>query len=142
MDITSSNAIIMLSVPGLFDLPQQIQQFSADNVYGADSLEIAETAQGVDGILTGGFVYNPLNQSFELMADSPSNTFFDTVALRQRADQALYRIQGTTLLTSVGTKFTMRRGILVTWTPMPEAGRVLKARRHTVRWERVIPSPS
>lgn len=142
MDITASNAVIMLGVAGLFDIPQQLQQFSADNVYGTDPLEVAETAQGVDGVLTGGFVYNPTNQSFELMADSPSNYFFDQIALRQRADQTLYRIQGTTLLTSVGTKWTMRRGILVTWAPMPEAGRVLKARRHTIRWERVTPNPS
>lgn len=142
MDITASNAVIMLGVTGLFDIPQQLQQFSADNVYGTDPLEVAETAQGVDGVLTGGFVYNPTNQSFELMADSPSNYFFDQIALRQRADQTLYRINGTTLLTSVGTKWTMRRGILVTWAPMPEAGRVLKARRHTIRWERVTPNPS
>lgn len=142
MDITASNAVIMLSVAGLFDIPQQLQQFSADNVYGTEPLEVAETAQGVDGVLTGGFVYNPTNQSFELMADSPSNYFFDQVALRQRADQTLYRIQGITTLTSVGTKWTMRRGILVNWAPMPEAGRVLKARRHTIRWERVTPTPS
>ena len=142
MDITASNSVIMLAVEGLYDIPQQLQQFSADNIYGVDPLEVAETAQGVDGVLTGGFVYNPTNQSFELMADSPSNDFFDTIALRQRADQVLYRIQGTTLLTSVGKKFTQRRGILVTWTPMPEAGRVLKARRHTIRWERVTPNPS
>lgn len=142
MDITSSNAVIMLSVAGLFDIPQQLQQFSADNIYGTDPLEAAETAMGVDGNLTGGVVFNPTNQSFELMADSPSNFFFDQVFLRQKADQVLYRIQGTTSLTSVGTKYTMRRGILVTWQPMPEAGRVLKPRRHTIRWERVTPSPT
>lgn len=142
MDITASNAVIMLGVTGLFDIPQQLQQFSADSVYGTDPLEAAETAMGVDGFLTGGVVFNPTNQSFELMADSPSNFFFDQLYLRQRADQVTYRINGTTLLTSVGTKWTMRRGILVTYQPMPEAGRTLKSRRHTIRWERVTPSPS
>jgi hypothetical protein len=142
MDITSSNAIIMLSVAGLFEIPQQLQQFSADNIYGTDPLEAAETAMGVDGNLTGGVVFNPTNQSFELMADSPSNDFFDTLFQRQKADQVLYRVNGTVTLTSVGKKYTMRRGILVTWQPMPEARRVLQARRHTIRWERVTPSPT
>lgn len=142
MDITSSNAVIMLTVPGLFDIPQQLQQFSADNIYGVDPLTAAETQMGVDGFLTGGVVFNPTNQNFELMADSPSNFIFDQLYLRQRADQVLYRIQGTVLLTSVGTKFTMRRGILTTWMPLPEAGRTLKARRHTITWERVTPNPS
>lgn len=142
MDITASNAIIMLSVPGLFDIPQQLQQFSAENVFGVDPLAAAETQMGVDGYLTGGVVFNPTNQSFELMADSPSNFFFDTLYLRQRADQVTYRIQGTVILTAVGTKYTMRRGILTTWMPMPEAGRVLKARRHTITWERVTPNPT
>jgi len=142
MDITSANAVIMLAVAGLFDIPQQLQQFSADNIFGTNVLEAAETSMGVDGTLTGGVVFNPTEQNYELMADSPSNFFFDQVYLRQRADQALYRIQGTVILTSVGTKFTMRRGILTSWQPLPDAGRVLKARRHTIRWERVTPNPS
>jgi len=142
MDITSANAVIMLAVAGLFDIPQQIQQFSADNIYGVNVLAVAETQMGVDGNLTGGAVYNPTEQSFDLMADSPSVFFFDQIALRQKADLTLYRIQGTTILTSVGSKFTMRRGILRDWTPMPEAGRVLKARRATIVWERVVPNPS
>jgi hypothetical protein len=142
MDITASNAVVMLSVAGLFDIPQQLQQFSADNIFGTDPLEAAETAMGVDGVLTGGQVFNPTNQSYELMADSPSNFFFDQLYLRQRADQVTYRVQGTVLLTSVGTKWTMRRGILVTYQPLPEARRVLQARRHTIRWERVTPNPS
>jgi hypothetical protein len=142
MDITASNAVVMLSVAGLFDIPQQLQQFSADNIFGTDPLEAAETAMGVDGVLTGGQVFNPTNQSYELMADSPSNFFFDQLYLRQRADQVTYRVQGTVLLTSVGTKWTMRRGILVTYQPPPEARRVLQARRHTIRWERVTPNPS
>lgn len=141
MDITAANAVLMLSVAALFPVPVQIQQFSADNVYGMPSVAVAETTMGVDGNLTGGAVNNPREQSFELMADSPSNFFFDQIALRQQADLVLYRIQGTTLLTSTGTLYTMRRGILRDWTPMPEAGRVLKARRHVIVWEKVIPNP-
>lgn len=142
MDITAANAVIMLTVAGVFDIPQQLQQFAADNIYDMPTIAVAETQMGVDGNLTGGVVNNPREQSYDLMADSPSNFFFDQVALRQGADKTLYRINGLTLLTSVGTKWTMRRGILRDWTPMPGAGRVLKARRHTIVWETVNPTPS
>lgn len=142
MDITAANAVIMLNVPGLFDISQQLTQFSADNVYDMPSVAVAEVQMGVDGNLTGGAVNNPREQSFELMADSPSVYFFDQIALRQQADLTLYRIRGTTLLTSVGTKWTMSRGILRDWVVMPAAGRVLKSRRGTIVWQSVVPSPA
>lgn len=142
MDITSANAVIMLTAPGVFDLPYQLQQFAADNIYGTDPIVVGESMMGVDGHLTAGFVNNAVQQAYSLMADSPSNFFFDQIAMREKADQAKYPIRGTILLTSVGSKYTMVRGFLINWQPIADAARVLQPRRHTIQWERVIPNPS
>ncbi|MGA1801484.1 phage tail fiber protein [Rhizobium sp. HT1-10] len=62
--ITSANAIITLTIPGLFNTPVQLQGFSADNIYESEVQEIAETSMGVDGKLSAGYVFNPINQTF------------------------------------------------------------------------------
>lgn len=142
MDITSANATILLSVPLVFPTPQQLQQFSTDNIYGTDPIEAGQTEMGVDGHLTAGFVNVPTKQGYELMADSPSNYFFDQIYQLERANQTKYPISGVVLLTSVNTKWTMTRGFLSVYQPLPDAAKVLKARKHTITWERVVPSPS
>lgn len=142
MNITSANATIMLSVVGLFPIPVQLQQFAADDVYGTEAIQVGEDVMGVDGHLTAGFVNNPTVQRYALMADSPSNFFFDQIALQEKAQQTKFALNGVVLLTSVGTKWTMTRGFLRLWQPLPDAKKVLQPRTHTIAWERVVPSPS
>lgn len=142
MNITSANAQILLTVPLLFPQPFLLSKFAADNIFGTDPIQRGETVMGVDGYFTAGFVYTPTKQSYSLLADSDSNYFFDQVAMREQADQTKYEINGVVLLTSVGTKWTMTRGFLQMWQPIPDAGKVLKERKHTIEWSRVIPNPS
>ena len=75
--ITSANAIIMLTIPDLFPAPQQLQGFAADDVYGVNDLKSAEVLMGVDGKLSGGFVFVPIEWSISFQADSPSLDIFD-----------------------------------------------------------------
>jgi hypothetical protein len=142
MNITSANATILLSVPLLFPAPVQLQKFAADDIFGTDPIQTGEVQMGVDGHLTAGFTNVPTKQAYALMADSDSNFFFDQIALREKADQTKYEINGVVLLTSVGTKWTMTRGFMTMWQPIPDAKKVLQPRKHTIEWERVVPTPS
>ncbi len=142
MNITSSNAQILLSVPDLFPTPQQLQQFAADDIYGTEPVQAGETMMGVDGHLTAGFTFVPTVQRYALMADSPSHFFFDQIYAQEKAQQTKFPINGVILLISVGTKFTMTRGFLTTYQPLPDAKKVLQPRTHSITWERVLPSPS
>jgi hypothetical protein len=84
--LTGANAVLMLTIPPLFTTPQQIQGFAADDVYDLDEIESVETLMGVDGILSGGFVWKSQPQTIMLQADSPSNAVFDTWYSQQVAD--------------------------------------------------------
>lgn len=142
MSITSANAVIMLTLNPIYPSPFQLQEFAADNIFGTESLVAAETAMGVDGVLTGGFVNVPTIQRFHLMADSPSNEFFDNWYLRQKADQDTYNVSGTILLRSLGKKYTMVKGFLKAYQPLPNAARTLQAREHSIEWQSAVPNPS
>ena len=138
-DITSANASLILTCPGVFTAPQQIQGFATDDIYSTDPLEIAETMMGVDGYLSGGMVYNPVVTGMSLMAGSPSIPVFDQIYTQSRAQEAVYFMQGTIKLLSINMKYNLLNGILVTYPPIPDAKKLLQPRRFTIRWEAVVP---
>lgn len=142
MSITAANAVVMLTLQPIFLSPYQLQQFAADNIFGTDPLDAAETSMGVDGRLTAGFVNVSTRQTFYLQADSPANDFFDQWYGRQKADQDTYIAGGTILLRSLGKKYTMVRGFLKSYQPLPNAAKVLQARQHTIEWQSAVPNPS
>lgn len=141
MSLTTANAIITLSLPLLFPAPIQLQGFAADDIFDIDSIKSVETSMGVDGILSGGFVYSEIPQNITLQADSASNDFFDMWWLQMQAAQDVYTVNGVVLLKSVSSQFSMRKGFLTGYKPAPDAKRTLQPRRHTITWERVAPSP-
>lgn len=139
--LTAANAVIMLAVPGLFSVPQQLQGFAADNVYDIGNLDVAETAMGVDGYLSAGFVYNPIDQTFTLQADSLSNDFFDAWVAAVRQGTTALRCNGSTTLPALGKTYVHTNGVLVNMPPMSSAAKILKERKFLVRWQSVVANP-
>lgn len=141
MSITSANAILYLGVSGLFPTPQKIQGFAADDIFDTEALEVGDTMMGVDGYLSGGFVYNAVVQGFSIMADSPSADFFDNWVAAERLINDKYTAFGTIFLQGTGKKYAMTKGFLVTAPVLPDAKKLLQPRKFTIRWERVLPAP-
>lgn len=140
MSITSANSIIMLAVPGVFPVPQQLQQFAADDIFSSDSLQANEVAMGVDGFLAAGFVYTPMVWSVSLMADSPSNFFFDQWYQSMRKAVDTFRANGTIWLPSLGKKFDMVNGALTAYVPMSNAQRTLRSRQFGITFQNIAPA--
>lgn len=138
--ITGATAIVMLTIPGLFDVPFQLQGFAADDVYDTDELASSETLMGVDGKLSGGFVYVPVNQRYALQADSPSIIFFDTWWTTQQQIRDVITVNGLVSIPSVGRKYSMQNGFLTGYKPIPDAKKLLQPQRFAITWERVFPS--
>lgn len=138
--ITAANAVLMLSVTGLFPVPQQIQGFAADDVYDTEDLETAEILMGVDGKMSAGFVYNPVRQGFTLQADSSSNDFFEAIYSAEQAAREKYFLNGSVLLSSIGKLYTMTAGVVSGYKPLPDAKKVLQPRKFMITWERVLPA--
>lgn len=139
--ITSANAVLMLGVTGLYDSPRQIQGFSSDNITDMGDITQSETSFGLDGRLSAGFVYNEIVQNITLQADSESNDIFENWMNAQRQRKELYVAFGSILLRAVDRRYTMTRGFLRAAPPMPSIGRTLQARRYSITWEKVTPSP-
>ena len=140
--ITSANTILTLAIPLLFPTPVQLQGFATDDVYDIPRIKSVETLMGVDGVLSGGFIYVEILQDIMLQADSPSNSLFDTWWTQMQAAVDVYPANGSIVLPGIATKFTMVNGYLTGYTPAPAAKKVLQPRRFEISWNSIVPSPA
>lgn len=136
--ITSANAIVMFSVSDVFDTPQQLQQFSADDIFSTEDQERNQTMMGVDGYQTGGKVFLAVVQTFNLMADSISMDIFEEWMRQEDVNVETYKAQATVQLPSLQQKWTCTNGIMVRAQRMPTAAKVLQPRHFVISWERVV----
>lgn len=140
MSITSANAVFMLNISDLYDAPQQLTNFATDDIYDVDTLAAAEAMMGVDGKLSSGFVFEPVQMKIAFMADSPSLAIFENWYQSNRATVDVYIAQATITLPSVNRKYTMNNGTLVSYPVMPAAKKVLQPRIVGITWESAVPS--
>jgi hypothetical protein len=138
--LTSANVILMFSVPLVFPTPQQIQGFATDDVFDTDALEVAQTQMGVDGLLSGGFVFNEIKQSYTLQADSPSVSFFDNWSASNKAALDSFTATATFIFPSLGVKYSMIKGFLVNYPPLPTVKKIVQPRKFMIHWESASPS--
>ncbi len=139
--LTSANAVITLRIPGLFNTPVTLQGFMTDNIYDTPTVEVNQTAMGVDGKLSAGFVFNPIDQTFYIQADSSSGDIFDTWWGNMITQRDTFRCFGETSLPALGTTYTSNNGALISWPPIPTAGKILQGRQALIRWESIVPNP-
>lgn len=139
--LTGATTIITLTVPGIFTSPQQLQGFTADDVYDIDQQEIVETLMGVDGKQSGGFVIVAVKQNFTLQADSVSNDLFEQWASFMRQNRDAIPCSGYTSLKAIGKAYNSVNGFLTLFSPAPAVGKLIKPRKYTISWESIQAVP-
>ena len=110
--ITSANSIFLISVGGIFPVPQQLQGFAADAAFAFDSVQPAEVVMGVDGNMSAGYVPFMTVQTVTLMPDSPSLSIFETWLGATNTAREVFFANGHITLPSIGRKFVLTRGVL------------------------------
>lgn len=140
--ITSANSILMIGVTDLYPVAQKIEGYSADEMFDWDMIQNAEAQMGVDGRLTGGWVASALRGTLTLQADSPSNDFFDSWNRAQKEIKDLYFGFAILTLPSLGKKFTLTKGILTDFNPIPSAAKIMRPRKYNLTWETYDSAPT
>lgn len=140
-DITSANATLVLAIPLLLPVPQQIQGFSAEDIFTTAPVVPVETMMGLDGALSGGFV--PTEKKFEitLMAGSASNTFFDAWIAGMYAAYQAVAASGSLSLPSIGRFYTLTNGFLTRHPPIADGRKILQPRRFEITFENIVGAP-
>lgn len=138
--ITAANSIFLLSIPGIFPVPQQLQGFMADAAFAFDSVDPAEVVMGVDGNMSAGYVPYMTPQTISIMPDSPSLVIFETWLAACNTSRDVFYANGQISLPSIGRKFTLTKGVLTSAKAAPDAKKVLQGIEYKVTWNIVAPS--
>lgn len=139
--ITGSTAVYQLAVGGLFNTPQRLQGFAADDVWSTPAVQSAEVLMGVDGVMSAGFVFVPIVQSISIQADSDSGILFDEWWAAQQAAEDIYFANATVVLKALGQKWNMNRGVLTSYAPIPDVKKLIQPRKFEITWNGMSPAP-
>lgn len=140
--ITSANSVVMLSVAGLFPVPQQLQGYTADRAWETANVAKTESVIGVDGRKSAGYIFSLVEQTFTFMPDSPSIDIFDAIVNAMDAAREIFILSMTITLPSVGKSYICRNGTLKDAKPLANGGRVLEAQNYVIEWESIRPTIS
>ena len=91
--ITSANASITLTIPGVFSSGVLLQQFAVDDILDPEPQELTESRVGADGDVVGGYVFN-LNK-FRMMFQANSESIPVFYAWKAAQDAAVDVIAAT-----------------------------------------------
>jgi hypothetical protein len=140
--ITSANATLMVSVGGLYEIPQTIQGWASDDAFASESAQIVESLMGIDGTLSGGFVHRERKMSITLQADSPSIRFFDNWAQAQEAALDIYWANAILTLPGPHLAYALRKGLLEGYSVFSDVKKVLSPRKFQLVFERIFVTPT
>lgn len=138
--ITAANSIFLLSVGGIFPVPQQLEGFAADAAFAFDAVDPAETVMGVDGKMSAGYVPYMTVQTISIMPDSASLAIFETWLGANNTAREVFFADGQITLPSIGRKYVLTRGVLTGAKAAPDVKKVLQAIEYKVTWQSVAPS--
>jgi hypothetical protein len=141
-DLTAANAIVTLTAPGVYNTPFTLQEYAADDIFSSPQIEAGEGSMGVDGVYSAGFYYKEVSQEYTLQGNSPSNKFFDDLYAFEQANLTKVPLTGSTTLLGLGLVWVQTRGFLMMYNPIVSAGRIVKPRKHEIRWNLVAPQPA
>jgi len=141
-DLTSANSVLTITIPGVYDSPQQLQGYSADDIFSVGAITTAETTMGLDGNLSGGWVPAPIPFTFTLQGDSVSNDIMDNWAQQAKANRTPYVCTLTAVLPAVGLSYRAIRGFLTSYSPVADAKKILQPRQYTITFQDFNPSPT
>jgi hypothetical protein len=125
--LTAANAIVSITVPGLFPVPQIIDGFEIEDNFTSGAISIAETVLTLDGELEGGFVYSTVPLRLNLLPMSNSKKFFVDYLQATRTNQDIFRANFSVTMIGEKTQYTLTNGIYISGQVIPNVAKIQKA---------------
>lgn len=139
--ITSANSVYMISVIGLFPLPQQLQGYAADDAFDTAPAENSEVVIGVDGKISAGYVPFLTDQTIHLQPDSPSISLFQAWLAAEKAAKEKFYAAAIISLPSIARKYVCTDGVLKSTVQIPTVKKLLQPQDFIITWGSIDPAP-
>lgn len=126
LDITSANAIAVMTVDMLFPAGFQLQMFGADAGINQDTVQVADTRMGIDGFMVAGFTPSIKIVTITLEAASPSKTYLSNLWRAMESTKRPYRCSLVCTLPSLFSVYTWTDGVLREGSTFPNMAQMLE----------------
>ena len=133
-NITSANAIFMLSIATVYPAPVQLEGFGVDDAFIAEMFDTAETQVGVDGYGAAGYRPHEVAMTIRFLASSPSVVIFENWYAAQDATTSAYPAAGVIQMPSISRQYSCASGVLQRASSMAEVRRILANREFRITW--------
>ena len=124
--LTATDAIVAVSVQGLFSVPQIVDGFEIDNAWQLSDTTIAQTVMTLDGELTGGYVPSIVDFTVNILPTSNSKQFFDVWMQNSRQNQTMFKGLFNITIPALSANYTLSNVILVTGKVLPNVNSILQ----------------
>jgi hypothetical protein len=131
----------MIGIASLYNIPVQIQGFAVDDAFASEELDMGETAMGVDGKLSAGFVPYAVPLEITLQADSTSAAIFDAWIQAEAIARDKYKANATIAIPSIGFVYAFTGGFLKKASVMSAAKKILQPRKFSLEFQNISRAP-
>lgn len=138
LTLTAANSQYAIAIPGVYNAPQLLKGYAADNAFSTEAVENAEVVMGIDGHMSAGFVFNPIKQTVELQSDSPSIDVFNNWALAMKAAREVIACTASIYIPSIGKKYLLTNGYLTNWRPIPDVKKLVQPIQFQITWNDIV----
>lgn len=138
--ITSANSIFLLSVGSIYPVKQRIEGFSMDSFWTFDRVTNKEVRQGVDGGMSAGWLPHLTPQTITLQPDKSGYDIFLTWQTTEESIRETLFADATISLPAINKRFVLSKGVLTSFSPAPDAKKVLEPLTYQITWGTVVPS--
>lgn len=140
--LTSADSVLMLVVPGLYDTPQNLQGYAADDIFTVGQVSSAETSMGLDGILSAGWIPQIKQMTIMLQANSSSVSIFDQWVDTQEDARELLPCTLVVSVSGVNMIYNCTNGFMTSQTLLPDAKKILQPRSFVLSFGSIKGQPT
>lgn len=138
--ITSANSIFLLAVGTIYPVQQLIEGFSADTAWMFDDVTNAEVLQGVDGKMSAGRLPHLTPMTIVLQPDKTGWEIFNNWHMAEASLNEIISADGTISIPGIKKRYVLSNGVLTSFSPVPDAKKVMQPLTYKITWETVTPS--
>lgn len=140
--LTSANSVMQLVVPGLYDTPQELQGYAADDIFSVGQVSSAESSMGLDGVLSFGWIPQIKQLTLMLQANSPSIPLMDQWIDAQEQAREVFPCSMTISVSGVNMIYNCINGGMTSQTLLPDAKKTLQPRSFVISFGKIQGQPT
>ena len=136
-NVTSANAVAVMTAADLFPQGFRLEQFSSDASFSQGDDTIAETRMGVDGHMVAGFTPSIKTVTITLEPSSPSLEYLETIYKASQQNLKTYEIGLIITMPALNKVRTYSGGVMKTGKILPDGQKTLAPIAFTFDFEKV-----